>query len=112
MRVFLAGASKLQSSGNFLEKMAENNNLYILESFYYMTPFIEKLIPKFKDFLLDSGAFTFMNNKHRTMSDYNDYLDALIRFVNKNDIKHFFELDIDSVIGYEKVFRFTKKIRM
>ena len=58
-------------------------------------------------FLLDSGAFTFMNkskkSKEFTEEMFYDYLESYIDFINKWDIKYFFELDLDCVIGYEKV---------
>ena len=58
-------------------------------------------------FLLDSGAYTFMNkskkSKEFTNDMFHDYLEEYIDFINKWDIKYFFELDLDCVIGYEKV---------
>lgn len=63
------------------------------------------------DFLLDSGAFTFMNKAQNTENytdkTLKDYIDSYIEFINTYDIKNFFEMDIDSVVGYDNV----KKIR-
>ena len=82
---------------------------YILESFFYTDADTERLLPYFGDFLLDSGAFTFMQN---TKSDINwdEYIERYADFINKNHIEKFFELDIDSVVGYEKVLQFRKRI--
>lgn len=74
----------------------------ILESFYYADEWIVQLIPKLSRFMLDSGAFTFMTS-HKGKVDWNDYLKKYAEFVNKNDVKLFFELDIDSIVGYDKV---------
>src|SRR5690625_4895543 len=52
-------------------------------------------------FLLDSGAFTFMSNVKNV--DFKGYLRKYIQFINTHDIQHFFELDIDSVVGIKKV---------
>ena len=106
MKIFLASTNCLCYENDFLKNMALSNKLYILESFYYISPFITSLIPYFSDFLLDSGAFTFMNNKKDL--NYNEYLERLISYINENNIKKFFELDIDSLIGYEKVLELRK----
>lgn len=75
---------------------------YILESFYYADEDTERLLPLFGDFLLDSGAFTFMQNSH-IKADWNEYVERYADFINRNNISKFFELDIDSVVGYEEV---------
>lgn len=59
-------------------------------------------------FLLDSGAFTFMNGTGKT--DFNEYLERYIYFIVKNDIKYFFELDVDSVCGYNNVLKLRQKL--
>lgn len=83
---------------------------YILESFYYADKDeIQKLMPYFGDFLLDSGAFTFMSNT-KTHVDWNDYLERYADFINTYNIDKFFELDIDSVVGYENVLKLRKKL--
>jgi hypothetical protein len=82
-------------------------NLSILESFYYMDEWIERAIPMLKNFMLDSGAFTFMTS-HTGNIDWNDYLEKYAAFVKKNDVKLFCELDIDSVVGYETVLKMRR----
>lgn len=87
----------------------KNNSIYVLESFFYNDDWVEKHIPLFKDFLLDSGAFTFFTNKH-IKADWESYVDRYAAYIVKNDIKHFFELDIDSIVGYEKVLELRKRL--
>lgn len=83
---------------------------YILESFYYADKDeIQKLMPYFGDFLLDSGAFTFMQNS-KTHVDWNDYLERYADFINEYNIEKFFELDIDNVVGYENVLKMRSKL--
>lgn len=83
---------------------------YILESFYYADKDeIQKLMPYFGDFLLDSGAFTFMQNS-KTHVDWNEYLERYADFINRYNIDKFFELDIDSVVGYDNVLKLRKKL--
>lgn len=85
----------------------EQTDLAILDSFYYVDEWMEQAIPKLKNFMLDSGAFTFMTS-HKGNVDWNDYLRRYADFINKNDVKRFYELDIDSVVGYEKVLEMRR----
>jgi hypothetical protein len=101
MKVFLAGQS------SYLDLDWEKCK-YNLESFWYFKPEQEKYLKKWKMFLLDSGAFTFMSGTGKT--NFDEYLTKYIEFINKYDIKYFFELDVDSVVGYEKVKEYRKRL--
>lgn len=84
---------------------------YILESFYYADKDeIQKLMPYFGDFLLDSGAFTFCGTGKFTLNSVEDYLEQYADFINTYKVDKFFELDIDSIVGYEKVLQYRKKL--
>lgn len=82
---------------------------FILESFFYADEDTERLLPLFGDFLLDSGAFTFMQG-NSTHLDWNAYIERYAAFIVRNDIQKYFELDIDSVVGYEKVKEFRNTL--
>ena len=82
---------------------------YILESFYYADADTERLIPYMGDFLLDSGAFTFMQNS-KTHVDWNEYIERYAAFIKRNKVEKYFELDIDSVVGYEKVLEYRNRL--
>ena len=71
---------------------------YILESFYYADSDTERLIPYFGDFLLDSGAFTFMQNAGTTVN-WDEYAHKYAAFIVKNNVKKYIELDLDYIIG-------------
>ena len=64
--------------------------------------FYSSFIPHFKDFMLDSGAFSFMNSQNKAR-DWNKYLEEYASFIKKNRVEKFFELDIDVIAGYDKV---------
>lgn len=81
---------------------------YILESFYYADADTERLIPHFGDFMLDSGAFTFCGTGGNVAWD--EYLERYADFINRNNVQKFFELDIDSVVGYKEVKRMRVKL--
>lgn len=101
MKVCLAGTSIKE------EILKEHNVKYWLESFYSIK---EWQIPYIKDaelFLLDSGAFTFMNS-YKGKVNWQEYIDKYANFIIENDIKYFFELDIDSIVGYDKVKELTR----
>lgn len=89
----------------------KNNNykINILQSFYCITSYYLDKIHLYDNFLLDSGAFTFMNNQKKDI-DWGKYIDDYINCINQYDIKHFFELDIDCIVGHEKVKEMRKYI--
>ena len=106
MKLFLAGVN----AHTYLNR---SKAIYVLESFYYLQKnrekkeFFNNVYPYLEDFLLDSGAFTFMNSPHKNLS-IDDYFKDYINFINQYDIKHFFELDVDSIMGLKQVELYRK----
>lgn len=45
-----------------------------------------------ESYLLDSGAFTFMNSAKR--ADFDSYVDRYIDFINEYNVPLFFEMDL------------------
>lgn len=117
MRIFLAGemwgnqakAIKALGGGIFDNELLKNHKPYILESFYYADDDTERLLPLFGDFLLDSGAFTFMQSSKKAVK-WEEYIERYAGFINRNNIQKYFELDIDSVVGYDKVLEYRKRL--
>ena len=103
MKFCLAGTA---ANREIIEKYTPK---FILESFYYFQDWQIPLLKKCELFLLDSGAFTFMNNFKGTV-DWDDYVKRYADFINKYDVKYFFELDIDVLVGLEEVKRLRKKL--
>lgn len=91
------------------DKAIKTHKPYILESFYYADADTERLLPLFGDFMLDSGAFTFMQNS-KIVVKWDEYIERYCDFINRNKIQKFFELDIDSAVGYEQVKEYRAKI--
>ena len=123
MKIYLAGGNGKAEIINAIRESRENeyyvgvketiggkadairdHKPFILESYYYMDEKIKKLIPYFGDFLLDSGAFTIMDGG--VTVDWDEYTTKYAEFVKNNNISKFMELDIDNIIGYEKVKRY------
>lgn len=91
------------------DKVIREHKPFILESFYYADADTERLMPLFGDFLLDSGAFTFMQN-NKTHVVWEEYIERYADFINRNNVQKFFELDIDSVVGYPKVLEYRARL--
>ena len=98
-----------------------NKSNYILTSFYY---FKDALPYQPQIHLVDSGAFTFFSSGKKFDVDkyvgefinyINEfdikYVGEFINYINEFDIKYFFELDIDVLVGYDKVLEIRKRRR-
>lgn len=46
----------------------------------------------------------------KTNVDWDHYIDAYADYVKSNGIKHYFELDIDNVVGYQKVLKIRDRL--
>lgn len=90
------------------------SHINVLESYYYLRKNEEfmALVHHFGSFLLDSGAFTFMSGSHKGEIDWDKYVEDYAAFINRHDVKLFFELDIDSVVGLAEVERLRAKLEM
>lgn len=127
MRLYLAGgqpqikvaiqstANQAESGGVMKAYLAESGgrlfgDANILQSFYYADEYTENtIIPKSKNFMLDSGAFTFMQGKGGKI-DWDDYVNKYANFINKNHIDKYLELDIDNVVGFGEVLKIRDKL--
>lgn len=98
MQLYLAGEHSVKN-GNVCHKFVDG--VYILESFFYVNKYITGLIPRLKGFLLDSGAFTFMQGQASV--NWEDYVRKYADYINENQVDRFFELDIDVLVGLKKV---------
>jgi hypothetical protein len=113
MMVYLAGVipcGQKKNIGGGFDKVIIGHRPFILESFYYCDSDTERLMPYYGDFLLDSGAFTFCGTGGFDPLKFEEYVERYADFINKNNVKKFFELDVDSITGYEKVIEYRKKL--
>ena len=106
MDLYLAGDGGILCGGMKKEISSDLfNGLNILQSFYYCNDYTEQaIIPNAKKFMLDSGAFTFFSSGKAV--NWDEYLKQYADFINRNDVELFFELDIDPLVGYEKVLQY------
>jgi len=100
MIIYLAGIEPIE---NYFGKIPEDT--HILSSFFYHKN--KKSIQDWAyrdNHILDSGAFsTFKNPKDAAKIDWDKYVRGYIDFIRKTEKKLFFEIDIDIVLGLEKV---------
>ena len=88
--------------------------VYLLQTFYDMRKMqscdVLRMLGSCKEFLLDSGAFTFMNSGKKV--HWKTYVDEYIEFINKYDVQQFFELDLYTLsnVGIEKTIKMRKYI--
>ena len=116
MKVYLAGENGEKNiiENHIYDSTIKLGDLNILETYYYLRNNVDitRLIPYFNSFLLDSGAFTFMQGNHGGKIDWDKYIEEYGAFINKYDIKLFFELDIDSIVGLAEVERLRDKLQV
>ena len=107
MKLYLASGGQGQGGLPCKQKDISLKELYILESYHYIIKqeWMFPLLKKFKCFLLDSGAFTFMTSLKGKSIDWNAYVINYGNFIKLHDIKYFFELDIDPIVGLKEVER-------
>jgi hypothetical protein len=108
MNIFLAGS---ETRTWILDEINCLEDVFILESYYYLRTFesYTEICKKCGSFLLDSGAFTFMQKQHGSV-DWDSYIEEYAAFINKWDVNLFFELDIDSLVGIAEVERLRQKL--
>lgn len=95
MHVFLAGMEGYNNDSKYNISLYKDTK--VLVSFFYVkeTTF-DKIVEKvgIDNILLDSGAFTF-RMQTKQIEDINSYTKRYVDFINKHDVKYFFEMDID-----------------
>lgn len=101
MKIYLAGVEA------FADLMRKVNPPYVLASFLNLyknshSNLVKQFITDSKTFMLDSGAYTFMMDNSKAI-DFGKYVERYARFIVNHDIKLYFEMDIDSVVGLKKV---------
>lgn len=86
--------------------------LYALETFFNGEKTCKQTMQDVgnENFLLDSGAFSFMSGATCSKEIIVEYAQRYINFINENDVKYFFELDVDTIFGLDFVHQLRAKI--
>lgn len=107
MKIYLAGWESEKYMLSLLERLP--TKVCLLGSYPYISSRVDdytfdRILDCTEDFILDSGAFTFMNNKSAFNTSLAcDYIKKYADFIKRHNILNFIELDVDSIIGYKRV---------
>lgn len=109
MELYLSGSL----SEHNIKSFEEHSILFLLQTFYEMRTWTADKVKRIvglprRGFMLDSGAFTFMNSGKQV--NWKQYVDEYCDFINKHQIELFIELDLYGIIGLEKTERIRKYI--
>lgn len=112
MRVFLASTTSGMTKEDRTKAFEIGKPLYCLETFFNGENICKKVLNDVgtENFLLDSGAFSYMSGAKCTKEDLIEYMNRYIKFINENHIKYFFELDVDTIFGIKFVEELRKKL--
>lgn len=105
MNLYLAGEHPVKNG-----KFANGGGQLILESYFHCrdNKHVPRLLPHLGGFLLDSGAFTFLQGNKSV--DWDKYTEEYAEWINRYNISLFFELDIDPIVGLREVERLRAKL--
>lgn len=92
--------------GDFYTKFPKNE-LNILTSFEYKSSLMGNDVRQFNHFIADSGAFTAMASGKKIDDKY---IGSYIDWIKEQHIDNYIEMDIDEIVGYEKVKQIRARI--
>jgi len=108
MKIFLSALEGSEAFDYINERI--DRYLYNLMSFYYLTKNdnYKEILRKSEEVMIDSGAHSFQKGKR---VKWYEYTESYAEWIKKHDcdkILGYFEMDVDNVIGYEKVLELRK----
>jgi len=108
MKIFLSALEGSEAFDYINERI--DRYLYNLMSFYYLTKNdnYKEILRKSEEVMIDSGAHSFKKGKR---VKWYEYTESYAEWIKKHDcdkILGYFEMDVDNVIGYEKVLELRK----
>lgn len=117
MKIFLSALENARAAGKNAKSIAELlvergvKMKYNLMSYFYIrrqTELAEFIRDNSEEIMIDSGAHTF---RHGEKVDFEEYTRQYAEFIRKFDrpnVVGYFEMDVDNVIGYDKVLELRK----
>lgn len=111
-KVFLSSL-ETNATQYIIDRCSQENMpmLYNLMSFYYLkqqSNETKMIIDKSQLIMIDSGAHSFQKGKK---VEWREYTEKFAEWIKKNDepkILGYFEMDVDNIIGYEKVLELRR----
>lgn len=117
MKVFLSalenGSTCYNSKKSLAQFLLENNVKfkYNLMSYYYIknkSELAELIRDNSEEILIDSGAHSFQKGKKVDWEEYTKKYAEFIKQFDRPNIIGYFEMDVDNIIGYNKVLELRK----
>ncbi len=115
MKIFLSGLGARMSSDIIIEDYLRKSGIkpWNLVSYYYIKnkiDFYKKICEVSELVLVDSGAHSFQKGKKVDWDKYTDEYAEFIKKFDRPNVIGYFEMDVDNVIGYQKVLELRKKL--
>ena len=112
MKIYLAGGGSYQrqkkEAVEELRKEYPNLEVNLIETFFEICFKPRQILIENYNLLLDSGAFSFLRSGKEI--NWDEYVTRYIEYIKKKDVKLFFELDIDKIIGYDRVKEIRRRL--
>ena len=119
MKIFLSAIENAQACGKNAKSIAEllvENKIkmnYNLMSYFYIKNKIklaEFIRDNSKEILIDSGAHSFQKGKKVDWVEYTRKYAEFIKNFDRPNVVGYFEMDVDNIIGYDKVLELRKML--
>lgn len=109
MKIFL---SAIETNKDVVSTLIKNVKMkYNLMSFFYVKNNFElscRIRDNSKEVLIDSGAHSFQKGKKVDWIEYTRQYAEFIKNFDKPNVVGYFEMDVDNIIGYDKVLELRK----
>lgn len=109
MKIFLSAIETNKDVVNFLTKNIKMK--YNLMSYFYIRNDLEiggAIRDNSKEILIDSGAHSFQKGKQVNWEEYTKQYAEFIKKFDRPNVIGYFEMDVDNIIGYDKVLELRK----
>lgn len=112
MRIYLASTSNGMRAIDREAAIVRHKPKYLLEAFIEGETDCKRALDATTNeyFLLDSGAFSYMNSKAIDLKGMEAYMERYIAFINQHRIQYFFEMDVESIFGMPQVEEWRRKL--
>lgn len=105
MKVFLASSHEGLTVKNREALIEKGRPRYLLETFFNGEKKCRETLGNVgvDNFLLDSGAFSYMSGAECTKKTLWEYAEKYAEFIVRHNVKNYFELDVDTIFGIDFV---------
>lgn len=103
MKIYLACTNAID-----IEDLMVGADILVAYPYIKNNTSVINLIPKMRNFILDSGVFTMINSGKQF--DLDKYVDEYADFIRKHKIRQYVELDVDQIIGVEKTRALRRRL--